>query len=70
LVQLCPSPHEVQVAPPTPQVADVSPVSQRLPLQQPWQLDGLHVLPAHWLSVQAPLLHALHAWPPLPHAVG
>jgi hypothetical protein len=61
LVQLSPSPQAVQDAPPAPQVAAVRPVSQRLPLQQPWQLDGLHVLPAHWLSTHAPLLHALHA---------
>lgn len=69
LVQVCPPAHALQVAPPAPQVATDKPVSQRLPLQQPWQLDGLQVLPAHWLSVHVPEVHALHAWPPLPHAL-
>lgn len=66
-MQLCPAPHALQVSPPAPQVVVVRPVSHRLPLQQPWQLPGLQVLPAHWLSVHAPL-QALQAWPPLPHA--
>lgn len=69
LVQERPAPQVVQLAPAAPQVAAVRPVSQRLPLQQPWQLDGLQVLPAHWLSVHAPVPHALHAWPPLPQAL-
>lgn len=69
LVQVWFEPQVVQVAPPEPHVAVVSPVSQRLPLQQPWQLLGLHVLPVHWLSLQVPLVHALHAWPPLPQAL-
>ena len=67
-VQLCPLPQALQVAPPEPHVEVVNPVSQRLPLQQPWQLAGLQVLPVHWLSEHVPLVHALHAWPPLPHA--
>lgn len=67
-VQLSPLPHASQVAPPEPQVVVVSPVSQRLPLQQPWQLVALQVLPLHWLSEHAPPVHALHAWPPLPQA--
>lgn len=65
-LQVCPAPHALQVSPPAPQVVVVRPVSQRLPLQQPWQLPGLQVLPAHRLSVHAPL-HALQVWPPLPH---
>lgn len=69
LLQLCPELQVVQLEPPEPQVAVVRPVSQRLPLQQPWQLLGLQVLPVHWLSLQVPFEHALHAWPPLPHAL-
>lgn len=57
----------VQVAPATPHVAVVRPVSQRLPLQQPWQLLELQVLPVHWLSLQVPFGHEAQVWPPLPH---
>ena len=67
LLQLCPFAHALHVAPPAPQVSAVRPVSQRLPLQQPWQLLALHVLPEHWLSLHGPFVHAVHDWPPLPH---
>ena len=47
LLQVWPAPQALHVAPPAPQVVVVRPVSQRLPLQQPWQLLALQVLPAH-----------------------
>ncbi len=70
LPHACPLPHSVHCRPRAPQVAGDRPVSQRLPLQQPWQLEGEHVLPAHWLLVQLPLAHGAQAWPALPHADG
>ena len=47
LVQAWLALQALQVSPPVPQVAALNPVSQRLPLQQPWQLPGLQVLPVH-----------------------
>lgn len=61
-----------QLRPPRPHAVFWLPAAQRLPMQQPLQVAGLHVA-AGW---QTPALHASfgahakHAWPPLPQAAG